>query len=203
MPSRDDGFAIMDVSTSICDDPKFRRIARERPDLVGVAFTAYLATMAESWRIGRRVGIEDAWPAVLPYDAEAAALLIAVGLLDKRGVLSPKAWRGWFEPARNRRDKSRADWRKWQALHRQGQGGVSTDTDPDKSIPSVPPVRPPGPTGSSVPPVNGAGARQEKDDGLKTQRTREQALAELSERFQRNELTELEYGRQRKALGAA
>lgn len=147
MPSRDDGFAIMDVSTSICDDPKFRRIARERPDLVGTAFTAYMATMAESWRIGRRVGIEDAWPAVLPYSADAAEIMVAVGLLDKRGVLSPKAWRGWFEPARNRRDKSRADWRKWQADHRRSQGGVSPDTGPDKAKPSVPTVRPSVPTG--------------------------------------------------------
>ncbi len=154
MPSRDDGFAIMDVSTSICDDPKFRRIARERPDLVGVAFTAYVATMAESWRIGRRVGIEDAWPAVLPYSSDAAAIMIEVGLLDKKGVLSPKAWRGWFEPANKRRNQSRSDWRKWQQEHRKRQGSVSPDSgpgghdsDPDKPIPSVPPVRP------SVPPV--------------------------------------------------
>lgn len=150
MPSRDDGFAIMDVSTSICDDPKFRRIARERPELVGTTFTAYMATMAESWRIGRRVGIEDAWPAILPYDAEAVAIMVAVGLLDRRGILSPKAWRGWFEPARARRDKSRADWRKWQAEHRRSKGGVSPDSEPDKGKPSVPPVpsvRPSGPTG--------------------------------------------------------
>lgn len=161
--SRDEGFAVMDVSTSICDDPKFRRLARQNPDLVGPAFTAYMATMAESWRVGRRVGIDDAWPAILPYRQDARDALIEVGLLDRRGVLSSKAWRGWFSPAQHRREKSRADWRRWQQEHRKNQGGVSPDSDPDTSIPSVPPVRP-----SGRPPVlpsraNGASANGPSD----------------------------------------
>lgn len=154
MPSRDDGFAIMDVSTSICDDPKFRRIAREHPELVGTAFTAYMATMAESWRVGRRVGVDDAWPAILPYDAAAVSVLIEVALLDRRGVLSPKAWRGWFTPAQTRRDKSRADWRRWQQDHRRSKGGVNPDSDPDTSKPSAPTVRPSAPPGSTDSPTD-------------------------------------------------
>lgn len=200
MPSRDDGFAIMDVSTSICDDPKFRRIARERPELVGTVFTAYMATMAESWRGGRRVSIEDAWPAILPYSADAAAIMVAVGLLDRRGVLSPKAWRGWFEPARSRRDKSRADWRKWQQDHRRNKGGVNPDSDPDTSIPSVPTVRPSVPTEPSSRPS--ARARG-KENGLTTHTTTtDDAIRYLDAEYTAGRIDADEYHRQRGALTA-
>jgi hypothetical protein len=124
--------------------------------------------------------------------------MILVGLLDARGVLSPKAWRGWFEPARKRRDKTREDWRRWQQNHRNRQDGVSPDSDPDKSIPSVRPSSLPS-VPSDRPSVNGASARQSNDRAKA--KTREEALLALSDEFKAGHLTELEYSRQRKALG--
>jgi hypothetical protein len=57
--SRDEGFAVMDVSTSITDDPKVRKLWRHAPDHAAAAFTAYVATMAESWRSGKRATVDD------------------------------------------------------------------------------------------------------------------------------------------------
>lgn len=137
----------MDVSTSICDDPKFRRLARETPQLVAPAFTAYLATMAESWRVGRRVNVHDAWPAILPFDEAACDALVKVGLLDRRGVLAPKGWRSWFEPARERRQKSRDRWARYNAQRtgdtalepRGNHADTATSVPPVPSVPSDPP----------------------------------------------------------------
>jgi hypothetical protein len=145
---RSEGFAVMDVSTSVCDDPKFRRLHRENPELVAIGFTAYIATMAESWRTGRRVSIDVAWPAFLTFDKAVVDALIRVGLLDRRGLLSSKAWRSWFDPARKRRDQSRDRWARYNAKRDADTtppprgSDVSTAT----SDPSVPSVR-------SVPPV--------------------------------------------------
>jgi hypothetical protein len=134
----------MDVSTSICDDPKFRRLAREYPDHVAVAFTAYVAVCAESWRAGRRVPQEEAWPAFLPFDEEAVLALYRVGLIDKRGCIVSKAWRSWYEPARERRDKARERWTRYNALRgadttslpRGSHADTATSVRP--SVPTVP-----------------------------------------------------------------
>lgn len=156
--SRAEGFAVMDVSTSICDEPKFRRLQRENPELLAAGFTAYLSVMAESWKAGRRVNIEDAWPSFLPFDRATADALIRVGLLDRRGLLSPKGWRGWFEPARERRDKARDRWARYNAKR-------DADTTPPPrgndvatatSVPSVSPSVPPAPT-DPVPPKDSHG----------------------------------------------
>lgn len=158
--SRDDGFAIMDISTSVLDDPRFRKLARFAPDHVGAAVTGYVATLASSWKDGRRVSVDDAWPALLPFDSLAVDALKHVRLLDSTGRIPVKPWRGWFEAARARRDKQRADWREWQRTHRRGQGqsptpshaGVSPDSVQDKSIPSAPTV-PSVPTEGSTRPL--------------------------------------------------
>lgn len=105
----------MDVSTAIVHDPKFRRLQRFAPDHVGVAFTAYVAVMAESWKAGRRVNLDDAWPVFLPYHDGVAQALIHVGLLDARGFIPAKTWRGWFDPARERRQKTRDRWARYNA----------------------------------------------------------------------------------------
>ena len=110
--SRDDGFAVMDVSTDLVNDPKVRKLYRHAPDHANVAVVAYIATMAESWKAGRRVSIDDAWPAFVPFNKAAVAALLHVGLLDGRGLVTTKAWRGWFDPARTRRDASREKWRR-------------------------------------------------------------------------------------------
>lgn len=142
--TRDDGFAIMDVSTSICDDPKFRRLTRENPEHVAVGFTVYVAVMAESWKDGKRVPVTDAWPGFLPFDEAVAASLIRVGLLDSKGRLSSNAWRTWFEPARVRRDKSRDRWARYNAKRDADTTSLPRGNHADTAT-SVPSVRPSGP----------------------------------------------------------
>lgn len=110
--SRDEGFDVMDVSTSLPNDPKFRLLSREYPDALGTAFFAYVATMAESWKAGERVTVDVAWPPILPHDDGAVAALLAVKLLDPKRRVTASAWRGFFEQARIRREKSRERWRR-------------------------------------------------------------------------------------------
>jgi hypothetical protein len=149
--SRSEGFDVMDVSTSVCDDPKFRRLFRESPDLAPAAFCAYLAAMAESWKAGRRVNVDDAWPVFVPFDAAVVEALIGVGLLDRRGFVDGKAWRSWFEPARKRREQARERWARYNAKRDADTtalprgNGVGTAT----SVPSVRTVRPSVPSGST------------------------------------------------------
>jgi hypothetical protein len=110
--SRDEGFAVMDVSTSITDDPKVRKLWRHAPDHAAAAFTAYVATMAESWRSGKRATVDDSWPPFLPFSQQAVEALVHVGLIDSRGMIPTRSWRGWFEPARARRESLREKWRR-------------------------------------------------------------------------------------------
>jgi hypothetical protein len=153
--SRDDGFEIMDVSTSICFDMKFRLIQRQAPELVAAAFTAYISVMAESWKAGRRVPIALAWPAFLPPNAAVEAVMRTVGLLDKKGLVAIKAWHGWFEPARERRAAARARWKKYNEKR---TGSNENDDAAATSLPrgsrvgtatSVPSVRPSVPSEGS------------------------------------------------------
>jgi hypothetical protein len=135
--SRDEGFAVMDVSTSLLQDTKVRRLQRHAPDRWPVAMLAYISAMAESWKAGHRVTVEDAWPIGMPYDELAAQGLAHVGLVDAQGFIVPRTWRGWYGKAKSRRAKTRADWRRWQETHRKNKGGVSPDSDPDKDKQSV------------------------------------------------------------------
>lgn len=110
--SRDDGFAVMDVSVDIVNDPKIRKLYRHSPDHAGVGFLAYVAVMGESWKAGHRVTIEDAWPAVLPFDPAVVDALVRVKLIDAKGFVSMKAWKSWFTPAESRREAARERWRR-------------------------------------------------------------------------------------------
>jgi hypothetical protein len=203
------GFAVMDVSTSILDDPKFRRIQRQAPELVATAFTAYLATMAESWRAGKRVSIDDAWPSILIYDAAADNVLREVGLLDAKGLPNSKAWRSWFQPAFQRRETLREKWRRANENRRDDaapeppgnrRGNSGGTAAPVPSAPSVRPV----PSEPSVPPVGARGARD--DDGLTTPLTREEErralLEKASEDFKHQRITLSEYQRIRQENAA-
>ncbi|HCO02683.1 MAG TPA: hypothetical protein DIT48_04830 [Actinobacteria bacterium] len=191
----------MDVSTSIVHDPKFRQLHRERPEHVAPAFMAYLATLGESWRSGRRVSVTEAWPALLPFDADVVASMIRVRLVERGGLPPRKAWDGWYRPAFERRCKSRDRWARYNAkrdadtaLEPRGSD-VSTAT----SVPSVP-FLPSVPTEPSSP----SSGRAKNDDGpkAKDEDERRRALTRLSEDFQAGRLTELEYSRQRKALAS-
>jgi len=141
--SRDDGFAVMDVSTGYVDDPKWRKLARYAPDQLGPAFIAYTATMAESWGAGRRVTIEDAWPALIPFSKLAVDALRHVGLLDSHGLVQSRAWRGWFGPAKARRDMFRDRWARANEKRRaeaalSPRGSDAVTASPVPSVPSVP-----------------------------------------------------------------
>ena len=141
--SRDDGFAVMDVSTGYVDDPKWRKLARYAPDQLGSAFIAYTATMAESWRTGRRVTIEDAWPALIPVSKPAIDALRHVGLLDSHGLVQSRAWRGWFGAAKTRRDAFRDRWaraneKRRAATEQLPRGDSAATASPVPSVPSVP-----------------------------------------------------------------
>jgi hypothetical protein len=144
--NRDDGFTVMDVSVDIVIDPKVRKLYRHAPDHAGAAFIAYVAVVAESWREGRRVGIDDAWPAVIPFDRIAVDALYHVGLIDKKGCVRSKAWRNWFEKARARRFKSRERWARYNAK-READTALEPrgdDVGTATSVPPVPPVPPKG-----------------------------------------------------------
>lgn len=146
--SRDDGFTVMDVSTDIVNDPKVRKLFRVSPDHAPAAFIAFIATLGESWKAGRRVRIDDSWPGYLDYDQGAVDALMTVGLVDRRGLLSLKAWEGWFGVAKTRRDVSRERWRRENERRRgdrvvtaelpRGNGADTEATVPLRSSPTVP-----------------------------------------------------------------
>lgn len=123
--SRDDGFSVMDMSTDIANDPKFRKVYRLDPCQVAPAFMAYLATVAESWKAGRRVTAEDAWPPLLPFDGAILQAMMAVGLLDRSGKVPLRAWLGWYEGARKRREGSRESWRRYNEKRRQREADTT------------------------------------------------------------------------------
>ena len=110
--ARDDGFPVMDISTSIVHDPKFRLLHRERPEHVPPAFLAYVAMLGESWKAGRRVSVTDAWPALLPFDPSVVESMILVKLIDRNGLPPRRAWDGWWTPAYERREQARDRWRR-------------------------------------------------------------------------------------------
>ncbi len=205
---RSDGFAIMDVSTSICDDPKFRLLHRQRPEHVTAAFMVYVAVLGESWKAGRRVSVTDAWPVAVPFDPEVVTSMIQVRLIERSGLPPRRAWDGWYAPARERRDQSRERWRRANENRRAVPHEDSDDTarlprgQNDVPLPpSVPTVRPSVPTVPSVPSARARGKKN--DDGLTTPTTKEEALLALSARYQRGEMQQLDYERQRKELLAS
>lgn len=172
--SRDDGFAVMDVSADIVNDPKWRLLAKYAPDRVAPAFMVYVATMGASWKAGRRVTVANSWPAVLPFDTLTEDALKHVGLIDGTGMVSLKTWREWFGTANKRRKVSRDRWSRANE-HRRSR----TDDRDDTALlprgthavtatsvrPSVPPVRPTEAKRDDYPVENGAGPRLVKPLG--------------------------------------
>lgn len=152
--SRTEGFDVMDVSTALHNDPKVKRLAREHPEQLGPGFLVYLSTVAESWQAGERVTVEDGWPGYLAFDEATVEALKDVRLLDSKGMVPLKSWRGWFDVARARREKTRERWRRANANRHQSTDDPRSD-DSDQSaqtprgsradtqaIPSVRPYRP-------------------------------------------------------------
>lgn len=143
--SRGDGFAVMDLSTDYVNDPKWRKLHREHPELLLAAFMAYTATMCESWKAGRRVTIEEAWPPLLPYEAPVIDALVEVGFVDRKGYVVTRSWVGWFGPAHKRREAARAAGREGNARRwgpdrvAIGEGsGADPRTVPIRTVPTEP-----------------------------------------------------------------
>ena len=158
--SRQDGFAVMDVSTSILDDQKFRKLQRLHPEAVAAGVTGYLSVLAESWKAGRRVSIEDAWPAILAPEEATVAALKSVGLLDRRGFLPARPWTKWFEIASKRREAARARWDRYNAK----RDAASTNDDvAQTSLPRGNHVS----TATSVPTVPSVSSKEETRDGTR------------------------------------
>ena len=110
MGSRDDGFAVADVSTSYYDDDKVRELWRILEGDVSAmceAMTMHNATVIGSWRVGRRVTVNQAAPLWLPVREPIVEALVSARLLDRSRKVPPRSWAGWFGPAEARREERR------------------------------------------------------------------------------------------------
>lgn len=93
--SRDDGFAIADVSTSHHEDTKVKAMWRGlRPDesAMNAAMTLHEAVRLASWRDGKRVFAWQAKPEWMPDHVQPMDHLIAADLLDRTGRLPKAEW---------------------------------------------------------------------------------------------------------------
>lgn len=127
--TRSDGFDVMDVSTSIVNDPKFRRLHRDHPDHVAVGFMVYMAVVGESWKAGGRVTAADAWPVYTRFDPATIEAMQAADLLDSKGMIPARTWRGWFTVAYKRREATRERWRRANA----NRAAEATQSDDDEA----------------------------------------------------------------------
>jgi hypothetical protein len=141
-----EGFSIMDVSTAILDDPKFLRLNLRHPELYADGVVGFVATLARSWRKGRRVTAQEAWPVYRPECPEALDALVSVALLDRNYRLPSIGWRSWFDIASERRDATRERNRKSAAAHRERQRTVSAESASGVVLPTVRPSVPAVPT---------------------------------------------------------
>lgn len=143
-----DGFATADVSVSLLDDDRVRKLARsvEEPR-VETAIVVYLAVLLASWREGRRVAAEDAVPLWLPLERllDADEDLRSVGLLDRRSKIPARAWSKWYDPVEARRDRNRERWARYNASRTggaaelpRGNGAATPPSVPFRSDPAVP-----------------------------------------------------------------
>lgn len=172
--SRDDGFPVMDISTSIVHDPKFRQLHRERPEHVAPAFLAYIAVLGESWKAGRRVSVTESWPTLLPFDPDVVASMVHVKLIDRAGLPPRKAWDGWFRPAIERRTKARERWARYNAQRNADTASLPRGSDVSTAT-SVPSVRP------FLPTDRPSTARGEKHGQMTDGERRKRGLEPLSE----------------------
>lgn len=197
----------MDVSVDIVNDTKIRKLFRHAPAHAPAAFMAYVATMAESWRSGRRVNIDDAWPPVLPFSQAAVEALIYVRLLDESGRIITTTWRRWHEPARKRRTEARARWARYNEKRPRPNGESDGSTTPlprgndVDTATSVPPVRSVRPSEGDSPPTpakrglraNGTNPRSVAARGRES---RKRQINEINLRYYRGELTEADRDRE-------
>lgn len=92
--SRDEGFAIADISTSTLEDRRVKRLWWNLRDVAAMsaALVVYEAVQLMSWSRGERARAELARPEWMT-DAEAAIeALVSVGLLDKSHRIPKRDW---------------------------------------------------------------------------------------------------------------
>lgn len=173
--SRDEGFAIADVSTSHFEDDKVKALWRAvRPDeaAMNAAMTLHEATMLASWRDGKRMTAEDAAPAWMMDVATPTAHLTAHGLLDADGKVPRKSWNVWFGVAKKRREQTRDRWRRAKRPNESSTEFNGTSAEVPRGGnggSSGPSVRPSVPTESlSESSSQQPGARATRARGLRT-----------------------------------
>jgi hypothetical protein len=164
--SRDDGFAVVDLDVGLAHDPKIIRLARNLRDETQTAAHVglYVTLLAESWRNGERVRLEDALPAWWMADvAPVAAALCAAGLVDDEHRIPERSWDSWFMPAWRRRQSRKREGsisglvshgmtreqaeREANRRSKQAQAEVTSKSPQGEPDPSVPPAGGPLPTG--------------------------------------------------------
>ena len=125
----------MDWSTSWHDDPKWKIIWRRRPELVAACAYVYQVLAAESWRLGTRITVHDAWPPLIYYDADVVAELANAKLIDRRHMILPKTWQNWFAVALERRNTARERNRRANDNRRHGARSRTDDSADTASEP--------------------------------------------------------------------
>ena len=178
--SREEGFAIADIDVGLYSDPKVIALARRLRDPVKtMAYVGlYHAAVLESWAAAQRVSIVDAAPAfwLEPLD-EVQQLLEAVGLVDADGRPIETAWRSWFTPAWQRREKRRAAGREGGLASGRSRAEATAEQSPSNAQ-ATPNPSVPSPPSESVRPsllsesghharANAAGGRADNDEPLK------------------------------------
>lgn len=105
MNRRNDGFGWADIDTGYYSDTKVKALARRVRDPIRTAawLDLHKSTIIESFRLGRRVTMDDAAPYFWTDLEEARADLIAVGLLDADSMLPAGAWDKWFTGPQERK----------------------------------------------------------------------------------------------------
>lgn len=202
--SRDDGFPVADVDSAYFEDSKMRDLwQRVRdPDLMARAVVLHAATLLGSWRQGERITVGQATPLWMVADPAVVDHLKAVKLLDRVGKIPATSWTKWFGPAFGRREARRDAGRIGGLASGKGRSsdalpspnGSSSPAEPVR--PSVPPVRP------SINPSAPSTARGKKNGQMTREDERAAALLALSEKFQRGEIDQLAYERERRVLAS-
>jgi hypothetical protein len=112
--SRDDGFAIADISTALYSHPRVVALARRLRDgsQTAVHVAMFNAVLLASWAAGRRLTVDEACPPwwIDTLD-DVRANLQAVGLLDDEARIPDESWESWFTPAFERREARRESGR--------------------------------------------------------------------------------------------
>jgi hypothetical protein len=144
-----EGFSRMDISTSIHNDPKFKSLARLHPKLALPALAAYIVLLAESWREGRRLTLQEAW-SLVPFDHRVAQALEEALLVDVEGRVPDRAWEAHFGVAFERRQTGRE--RQRRADINRGRTKADTDEVAPRDVGSA--VQPTNSTAPSVLPTD-------------------------------------------------